>query len=187
MSVSLSQSLTARGGGTTAELNRVFGKFAYSELAGGAIRIDPTWTAQHIISVPTHGLVNFPPTPVRKGFVQLQAIGLHHLVAPAFLAAWDDLDKQGLTKMIHTFDGSFVPRHMLWLPRNPLSVHSWGAAFDINVASNQYGQKPTLDRRVVAVFERRGFTWGGRWRVPDGMHFQFTRPLPATNPGFTPR
>jgi D-alanyl-D-alanine carboxypeptidase len=25
------------------------------------------------------------------------------------------------------------------------------------------------------VFERWGFTWGGRWLVPDGMHFEFLR------------
>jgi hypothetical protein len=46
---------------------------------------------------------------------------------------------------------------------------------DINVAQNPYGAEPRMDRRVVEVFERWGFTWGGRWLVPDAMHFEFMR------------
>ena len=30
-----------------------------------------------------------------------------------------------------------------------------------------------MDRRVVEVFDRWGFQWGGRFLVPDGMHFEF--------------
>jgi hypothetical protein len=26
---------------------------------------------------------------------------------------------------------------------------------------------------LVAIFRRWGFTWGGRWMRPDGMHFEF--------------
>jgi hypothetical protein len=25
----------------------------------------------------------------------------------------------------------------------------------------------------VEIFDRWGFTWGGSWLVPDGMHFEF--------------
>jgi hypothetical protein len=32
---------------------------------------------------------------------------------------------------------------------------------------------------VVTVFERWGFTWGGTWVVPDGMHFEFLRFTPG--------
>ena len=28
---------------------------------------------------------------------------------------------------------------------------------------------------MVKIFEQWGFTWGGQWLVPDGMHFEFVR------------
>ncbi|MGH2726880.1 MAG: M15 family metallopeptidase, partial [Actinomycetota bacterium] len=56
---------------------------------------------------------------------------------------------------------------------------------------NPYGEKPRQDPRLVALMERWGFTWGGRWLVPDGMHFEFVRfvnpasppPLPSPSAG----
>ena len=27
----------------------------------------------------------------------------------------------------------------------------------------------------MKILEDWGFTWGGRWLVPDGMHFEFVR------------
>jgi hypothetical protein len=45
----------------------------------------------------------------------------------------------------------------------------------VNVGSNAFGKPPQLDPRVVEIVERWGFTWGGRWLVPDGMHFEFVR------------
>ena len=33
--------------------------------------------------------------------------------------------------------------------------------------------------RLVSAFERWGFTWGGRWLVPDGMHFEIIRHVTA--------
>jgi D-alanyl-D-alanine carboxypeptidase len=30
----------------------------------------------------------------------------------------------------------------------------------------------------VAIFERWGFTWGGRWLVLDGMHFELLSQRP---------
>jgi hypothetical protein len=41
------------------------------------------------------------------------------------------------------------------------------------VSQNPLGAPPRLDRRVVDAFERWGLTWGGRWLVPDAMHFEF--------------
>jgi hypothetical protein len=39
-------------------------------------------------------------------------------------------------------------------------------------AARVQGLPAHQDRRVVSIFERWSFTWGGRWLVPDGMHFE---------------
>jgi hypothetical protein len=64
------------------------------------------------------------------------------------------------------------------------SMHAWGAAIDINPASSDYwlwrrggGGMPNfvnhIPPEVVAVFERHGFIWGGRWAHFDTMHFEY--------------
>jgi hypothetical protein len=58
------------------------------------------------------------------------------------------------------------------------SMHSWGAAIDINTAYSDYWRwKPGYTNRIpaeiVAVFERHGFIWGGRWAHNDTMHFEY--------------
>jgi hypothetical protein len=34
----------------------------------------------------------------------------------------------------------------------------------------------TCNRRMIPM--RWGFTWGGHWLVPDGMHFEYLGPPP---------
>ena len=43
-------------------------------------------------------------------------------------------------------------------------------------AENPFGAEPDQDPRLVRVMERWGFTWGGDWVLPDGMHFEYRRP-----------
>jgi hypothetical protein len=33
----------------------------------------------------------------------------------------------------------------------------------------------TTQTRLVSIFQRWGFAWGGAWLVPDGTHFEFLR------------
>lgn len=66
-----------------------------------------------------------------------------------------------------------------------LSVHSFGAAIDVDVKYADYwrwsGGKPgnvpayrnKIPADVIAVFERHGFIWGGRWYHYDTMHFEY--------------
>ena len=64
------------------------------------------------------------------------------------------------------------------------SMHAWGAAIDINTAFSDYwlwhrggGEIPAYVNRIppqiVAIFERHGFIWGGRWEHFDTMHFEY--------------
>ena len=48
-----------------------------------------------------------------------------------------------------------------------------GIAFDLNTATNQLGTAGDMDPRIVAIFQRWGFAWGGNWTTrPDPMHFE---------------
>jgi hypothetical protein len=54
-------------------------------------------------------------------------------------------------------------------------MHAWGLAIDFNARDNGYGVIPKMDLRIVEIFEKWGFSWGGWWSVPDGMHFELER------------
>lgn len=61
---------------------------------------------------------------------------------------------------------------------NRLSMHSWGCAVDFDSARNGFGDLTPNFAKVPAVleaFENEGWTWGGNWRKPDGMHWQAAR------------
>lgn len=70
------------------------------------------------------------------------------------------------------------------------SMHGWGAAIDINTAYSDYWRwsrtgewRNRIPDEVVAVFERHGFIWGGRWAHFDTMHFEYRPELfPARHP-----
>jgi hypothetical protein len=64
------------------------------------------------------------------------------------------------------------------------SMHSWGAAIDINAAHADYwlwhgsgvidaGLVSRIPPEIVAIFERHGFIWGGKWSHYDTMHFEY--------------
>jgi D-alanyl-D-alanine carboxypeptidase len=87
---------------------------------------------------------------------------------------------------------------------NEPSPHAYGIAIDIAIGPAHYWlwdkqrppaqrpaavNRPTLPREIVAIFERHGFIWGGRWLHYDTMHFEYRPELligadvgPATLP-----
>jgi len=54
-----------------------------------------------------------------------------------------------------------------------VSRHSWGQPLDMSTVANRQGFLPTLDCRIVQVFRKHGFAWGGNFLTPDGMHFEW--------------
>jgi hypothetical protein len=73
------------------------------------------------------------------------------------------------------------------------SMHAWGAAIDINPAYSDYwlwrrvadGVPSYVNHipwEVVAVFERHGLIWGGRWAHFDTMHFEYRPELLGYRP-----
>jgi len=72
-----------------------------------------------------------------------------------------------------------------------MSVHSFGAAIDLNTKFADYwiwsGGKPGRVKtfankyplEIVEIFEQHGFVWGGRWYHYDTMHFEYRPELIA--------
>lgn len=179
--MTLKEAIALRGGGTTAELNRIFGAFKYRSQRNGSIIITSSDWSKNVVALTTGKKGDLPFFPVTAGTGKVNSkIWMHRIMAVPFKAAWTEVVKQGLADTLRTYDGLWVPRHQLWNSSNPLSVHSWAGAFDVDSRWNGYGVKPVINVNFVRVFEEYGFTWGGRWSKPDGMHFQFTDPLPGT-------
>lgn len=143
-------------------LKELFGEFAGRPASGGLIRVDPAWERRHIATL---------PVPI------LGRVRCHRALFPLLRGALGELEAAGLASLVHPreYGGCYVPRFLNFDPQAGLSHHAWGVAIDLNALSNAYGRTPRQDRRLVAIFERWGFTWGGRWLLPDGMHFEFLR------------
>ena len=44
-----------------------------------------------------------------------------------------------------------------------------------DVPENERGTVGLINRQVVAIFGKWGFTWGGTWHYTDPMHFELNR------------
>lgn len=59
------------------------------------------------------------------------------------------------------------------------SAHAWGIAIDLNTKYSDYwlwskkGYRNRIPDEIVAIFERYGFIWGGKWGHFDTMHFEY--------------
>jgi hypothetical protein len=145
-------------------LKQLFGEFAARQRAGappGFLTFDPEWVRRSIATerVPLLGEVT-----------------CHVALFPQIRGAIAELIDRGLRDTITSYSGCWAPRHILGNPRLGLSHHAWGIAFDVNVPQNPFGGEPDQDLRMVRVFERWGFIWGGDFILPDGMHFEYRRP-----------
>ncbi len=136
--------------------------FSYTDLGDGTIRIDPAWVSRWI---------------VRVDLPRVGRTWVNRIMAPQLLAAMQELEQRGLIDHLDPgqFAGGWVARHIDWDPAKPLSMHAWGLAVDFNARDNCLGCEPTMPMEVVEVFERWGFSWGGWWSRPDGMHFELAR------------
>jgi hypothetical protein len=141
-------------------LKVLFGEFAARPIAGGFLQVDPAWVRTHIVTarVPILGRVR-----------------CNRALIPQLRGALAEVEREGLARFLDRKDyaGCYSSRFLNRNPEQGISHHAWGIAFDVNASTNQFGQTPHLDARVVAVMRKWGFTWGGRWLLPDGMHFEF--------------
>jgi hypothetical protein len=138
-----------------------FGEFAWRKRAGDAYTQDPAWVAANLATarVPILGRVR-----------------CNRALLGALAGAMGELRQRDLARLVDpdAYAGCWNPR--LTRSGGGVSRHAWGAAVDLNVAGNPTGLASAQDPRLVEVMERWGFTWGGRWLVPDPAHFEWLRP-----------
>lgn len=112
------------------------------------------------------------PTELEVGVIPKRIYCNRDMVKP-LSQAFKNLITTGFVKELKTWDGCFNIRKKK--AGTTMSLHSWGAAIDVNAAWNAFNKTPTLSAGFVKCFTDAGFDWGGVWDVPDGMHFQLKK------------
>jgi hypothetical protein len=145
------------GVSSMAKLKLNFGEFA-ADPEGGELDPDPEWEEENIETreVPLLGEVT-----------------CHTKIFPQLVAGLEAVEDEGADIVGSGYAGCYVPRFISHDPTRSLSYHSWGVAIDINAENNAFGAPPDQDMALVDAMEAQGFQWGGRWDVPDGMHFEW--------------
>jgi hypothetical protein len=140
----------------------LIGRMSFRILRNGFIEPDREWVQASIVTA---------EVPI------LGSVTCHRLLFPQLHAALSEIQRRGLSELIDPGDygGCYVPRFIDRDPTRALSMHAFGLAVDLNVSSNQLGTAGNMDPRVVEIFEKWGFAWGGRWSTPDPMHFELAR------------
>ncbi|MDX6206492.1 MAG: hypothetical protein QOF39_2549 [Frankiales bacterium] len=140
-----------------------FGEFTSRPAGVDTFVPDPAWIKNHLTS---------------RRIVQLGDVTCNTAIINDLTAAMQEVTARGLGGLIDTADfqyegGCWNPRAARAISGGTLSIHSWGAAIDINVKNNPLGGAPHQDPRLVAIMAAHGFAWGGRFLRPDGGHFQW--------------
>jgi D-alanyl-D-alanine carboxypeptidase len=184
----LEQLINSRPASNDAAIKAFYGAFEFwnSRTTRGAIIQSSDWIRENIITLTEKELPDWPfKVPYNR-----RGMPIHKRVAEPLILTWQRLRAEGLHARLETWDGTWVARHQLWEPSNPLSLHSWACALDLNASRMRYGlplsRVPQRDREFFELWEECGWTWGGRWSPADAMHVQWTDPVPGTPRGLTP-
>jgi len=106
-------------------------------------------------------------------------------VAARLAAVSAELDAlpERFTKYLTPLGGTYNCRPIPGTQR--LSTHAYGIAIDIAVVHAHYWRwarpgsdgshayRSAIPREIVAIFEKHGFIWGGKWYHYDTMHFSY--------------
>ncbi|MEM1333453.1 MAG: M15 family metallopeptidase [Actinomycetota bacterium] len=153
----------------------VLGEFSYRVAPDSSwVTIDGRWAS-----------ANLPNGRVSIG-LGVEAL-CHQRVEPALRAALAEIAARGLAGTIdvdnaNAAGGCFAPRFNRLAPDSNvgfLSRHTWAGAIDLNTVRDCQGcDPPSLAFRsggceTVRIFRKHGFSWGGNYTTPDGMHFEY--------------
>ena len=145
---------------------KLVGEFAYKVSRSGKITVADSWIRANIL----------PRTPFDGVGVKAAC---HRVVRVAIQGALKEVKREGLGELIdlentNAYGGCFYPRYnRLAGALGYLSRHSWGMAVDMNTSTNVQGGVPYMDCRIVRIFRKWGFAWGGNFTPSDGMHFEY--------------
>jgi hypothetical protein len=174
----------------------------YGNPTGPNGKLSESWRAANIIAMPIPW-----PSPYNKMRLAwdtdeaVRTIAIHRLVAPSLsdvlMRVWKWArgkvkERDGYDETTEYYDRmtmAYLRHHVLdkygggfnyRLKRGgrTLSVHSWGAAIDIDPERNGMGDNtPAMPIEVVEIFEAAGWVAGHRWkgRSQDSMHMQYAR------------
>lgn len=137
-----------------------YGDFTFHEQSGGNVMIDGSWMHDNLTV-----LHNVAGTGLN--------IQVHHLIAPLFSDCLTEALSRCPDYKIRMM-GGHCARHQLHNPKYALSIHSWGAAVDLNWDTNPLGQKTTdFPDEFIAAFTEQGWVHGLGFADADPMHFQY--------------
>lgn len=149
-------------------------------------RADPVWSAANLVRLK-------PPYPMQWSWGgSVASLTMHRKCADSLLHALENIARHygsqaAIEKArMHLCGGGFNFR--VKRGGQTLSIHSWGAAIDLDPVRNGFGRRyregmGMMPLAVVEIFAAEGWIWGGRWSRPDAMHFQAARlPEAATAP-----
>lgn len=153
---------------STARTKVALGEPWYQFTSTGGVTMHPTWKANNL----TDGRVVLDDSiPIRAQ--------CHVAVVDDLRAALAEVAAAGLAAAIdvanaNSAGGCYVPRFSRVSGQiGFLSRHTYGMALDTNTDSNCAGCRPQMNCEVVRIFRKHGFAWGGNFRRPDGMHFEW--------------
>jgi len=139
--------------------------------ADGDGNIDLGWLQAELITVSLPFAMRCSWQP----FAPVRRIQVHRLVADSMMDALIEIEQHAGAQVLaddglDMYGGCFAWRLARGSPYR--STHCWGIAIDLNPALAPWGKPSNQPKFIVDAFMKRGWTWGGSWKVPDGMHFQ---------------
>jgi len=159
---------------SNAQRANIFGSFEYKSTptpdSPEDITIQGDWVQKNIVKVS----IDMGP------HVGVRNVRFHRLAKDQLVRLWESWGKAGLLDRVLTYSGAFYPRFIRGSTKT-LSNHSYGTAFDINVAWNGLTKTPALVgkkgsvRELVPIANECGFYWGGHFSRLDGMHFEVAK------------
>jgi hypothetical protein len=159
-----------------AQMNEFYGR----PDADGDLQPDAKWEAENLTTI-------VPPYRMVAAWAPGQTISrirVHKRCAGSLSAALERIfghyrTQEAIEKArMHLYGGCYNFR--LMRGGTKLSIHSWGAAIDLDPERNGLGVpwRPgagMMPEAVVEAFRAEGWVWGGPWSRPDAMHFQAAR------------
>ncbi len=98
-------------------------------------------------------------------------IYIHKDFKAALIPAFRTLEQTSLYKEIKSFDGCFNIRHVRG-GYSVLSIHSWGAAMDLNARENPMATTGKWSKAFLETMTKHGIFCGQSWTGrKDPMHF----------------